>query len=420
MSKIINLKAENIKRLQAVEITPDGNMVIVGGQNGQGKTSVLDSIMYALAGKSACCERPVRDGQERGEVSINIGEYVITRSFTASGGGTLKVTNKDGASYSSPQGLLNQLCGSLSFDPLEFMRQDLKKQAETLKRLVGLDFTEIDRKRAGLYEERTIVNRDIRNLEGQLANMPLNEGVLPLEPLSMSELLAERDTAQEHNKKGTDLARELTEADSNMTRLSGELEHAKTQLAAWQKKIENIKKSIDDVSNLQSRFKKSQDEFQPVNIDDIQSRITSLESTNQKIRENQARTNVVNRLADIQLQNTGLTSAIKKIDDEKANALAATQFPVVGLSFDGEGVTFNSVPLNQASGAEQLRVSAAIAAAMNPQLRVMMIRDGSLLDENSMKLLSDFAAHNDFQIWIERVGEGAECSVIIEDGNIKA
>ena len=113
------------------------------------------------------------------------------------------------------------------------------------------------------------------------------------------------------------------------------------------------------------------------------------------------------------------TKTISEIDERKRAELAAAEFPVAGLGFDDDGVLLNDLPFSQASSAEKLRVSVAMGLAMNPRLRVLLIRDGSLLDEESLGIIQEMAEKSDAQIWIERVGEGAECQVIIEDGSIK-
>ncbi len=87
--------------------------------------------------------------------------------------------------------------------------------------------------------------------------------------------------------------------------------------------------------------------------------------------------------------------------------------------FFGSGaVFFNSIPFEQLASSEQIRISAAIACALNPTLRVMIIKDGSLLDDDAMAVLSAIAGEKDIQIWIERVGNDKHTSVVIEDGCI--
>ena len=83
--KIIKLEAENIKRLVAVEITPDGHMVQISGRNGAGKTSVLDAIWWALAGADAIQAKPIREGETTAHITLDLGEIVVERSFTSKG-----------------------------------------------------------------------------------------------------------------------------------------------------------------------------------------------------------------------------------------------------------------------------------------------------------------------------------------------
>src|SRR5690606_15287184 len=101
---------------------------------------------------------------------------------------------------------------------------------------------------------------------------------------------------------------------------------------------------------------------------------------------------------------------------QKAKAIAAANLPVPGLSFDADAVTLNGVPFDQGSDAEQLRASVAIAAALNPKLRVIRIRDGSLLDEDGLQLVAELAEQQDMQVWIERVDASGKVGFVIDDG----
>ncbi len=143
--RIISLEAENVKRLSAIEIRPTCNMVEITGKNGQGKTSVLDSIWWALAGTKNVQSAPIRDGQDKARIRLDLGEIVVTRTFRRAEAGntttSIIVENAEGARYQSPQALLDGLLGSLSFDPLAFTRLDRRGQFEALRRFVpGVDF----------------------------------------------------------------------------------------------------------------------------------------------------------------------------------------------------------------------------------------------------------------------------------------
>jgi hypothetical protein len=152
----------------------------------------------------------------------------------------------------------------------------------------------------------------------------------------------------------------------------------------------------------------------------IRQRIADAEGTNAKARANAERARVAAELEEARARAGALTALIDALDADKAMQLAEAKFPVEGLAFDEGGVRLNGVPFSQASAAEQLRVSVAMGLAMNPRLRVLLIRDGSLLDDDSLALVAAMAAESDAQVWMERVGDGAECSVVIEDGAVRA
>ena len=89
------------------------------------------------------------------------------------------------------------------------------------------------------------------------------------------------------------------------------------------------------------------------------------------------------------------------------------------MSFTDDGVFVGDVPFDQLSDAQRLRVSIAVAGSMNPKLRIVRVRDGSLLDNEAMAELKTYAEANDLQVWIERVSDGEGTGVVIEDGRVR-
>jgi len=149
-------------------------------------------------------------------------------------------------------------------------------------------------------------------------------------------------------------------------------------------------------------------------------RLRSADDTNKMARENEEYSQKAARLDRWEAETRKLSDEIARIDDAKREALAEADFPIDGLGFCEDGVTLAGVPLEQASQAELLRVSVAMGLALNPTLRVLLIRDGSLLDDDSMRLIAEMAAKADAQVWLERVGEGDKSAIIIEDGQIRS
>ncbi|RLA39734.1 MAG: hypothetical protein DRR06_18630, partial [Gammaproteobacteria bacterium] len=151
----------------------------------------------------------------------------------------------------------------------------------------------------------------------------------------------------------------------------------------------------------------------------IRERLTGMEAINAIVRANAHRETVAAELAAKRKESGALSAKLKAIDKAKAAAISSAEYPVDGLGFDGDGyLTLAGVPFDQASSAEQLRVSVAMGLALNPELRVLLVRDGSLLDEDSLRMVAEMAAEADAQVWVERVEEDDHVGVLIEDGRV--
>jgi hypothetical protein len=408
--KIINLQASNVKRLKAVEITPAGNTVILAGANAQGKSSILDAIWLALGGGAAAKQnsRVIRDGEKEASVRLDLGDIIVTRKWKGEKT-TLAVENAEGAKYSSPQSMLDGLVGRLSFDPQAFAMQDEKAQLKSLLDVVTLPFDPVDVEatRKELYEDRTIVGRDVKQWESTLTGLPELPVTTPDEELSVSALMAEHASAAD---KHAERRREEIE----VKHLESSIESTRQQIAELKQRLTQDEAAKDVLTEKLAWAVPLPD------LAEIMDQISGAESTNSSVRAKKHRADVEKRMFASRRDYGDLTRKLEELDELKAKGIKAAVLPLDGLGFDDTGVTYNGVPLKQASSAEQLRVSTAMGMALNPKLRMMHIRDGSLLDSKSLALLDDLAATNDFQLWIERVDESGKVGVVIEDGLIKS
>ncbi len=203
--KIVNLYTENVMRLKAVDITPEGPLVLIGGNNGQGKSSTINSMFLALAGRAASKDiaRPVRDGADAAEVRVDLGELLVTRKW-AGDKTSLSVTSKDGAKYSAPQSILDKLRGTDAMaDPVEFAQLPAVKQKAILMGLVELPFDpeDMDTRRKFLFDQRTDVSRELKRAEAQLAGMHPAPAGTPDAEVSVTDLLREVGAADEANRR---------------------------------------------------------------------------------------------------------------------------------------------------------------------------------------------------------------------------
>lgn len=424
--KIIALDAENVKRLKAVHIEPDGSLVIIGGRNAQGKTSVLDSIMYALGGKKALPPKPLRDGAEHGHVTLDLEDLKVTRTFTAGGGGELRV-EAQGALFRSPQAMLDKLVGKLGFDPMAFDSMEPAKRLEQLKNLVGLDFTGLETQRKKLYEERAEVNRDRKSTEGTLDSLEHTPDVPDIE-ISVADLTAQLQEATAVYRGADDVERRATELESKIPTLDEAIARTQDRIQEKLHEIDTLREEVARFEEDKARIPDEADSArceaarireQHEDPDTIRQRLEQSQTTNAAVRTNQEIAELEQLLRSQEERAGRLTDQIKAIDDDKQKQLNAASFPVDGLGF-GEGeVTFNDQPWEQCAQSERIRVSVAMGFAMNPKLRVLLIREGSGLDEDALRLVAELAEEAKGQLFIERVGDKDESAIIIEDGMVQ-
>jgi DNA repair exonuclease SbcCD ATPase subunit len=406
---ITRLEVENVKRLEAVQIKPNGDMVVIGGSNGQGKSSVLDSIEYALAGKKSLPKVPIHNGAEKGHIILETEEYTVKRSFTGKDS-YIEVKTKEGYKITTPQELLDKLCGDLSFDPLAFTRLDSKKQAQVLMRLLGLDFTALDAEYQKVTEERRDIGRDANAVKPLLDSIPEDPDA-PKEEVVVSELMNKLMEANQTNEQNDAIRQEVEGCKNSINKIDAHIADLKRQL----QEFETLRtKQVANLNDAESRAKACKD----IDTTPITEQINNAQAINRRVQQAKQREKYVAQYTEL----TGLydkkTARLREIEAEKSAQIAAAKFPVEGVSFSSEGILVNGIPFDQASSAEQLRIAVAMGLSSNPTLKIILVRDSSLLDENSLKAMAEMAEQYGAQVWMERVGEGKEVSVVIKDGRI--
>lgn len=399
--KIINLKAENVKKIKAVDITPTDSTVVITGKNGQGKSSVLDSILFALGGKDALKDtpKPIRDGEDHASVEIDLGEYKVVRTWNAAGTTRLEVFSPDGAKYGSPQTLLDEIVGRIAFDPLAFANMKAEEQRTVLLDVLGLteEVAKLQGQYRELYDERTIVGRELKTAQGYAStvSMPENAPEALVDTLAVSNELRQ---AEADNKAITDLQDALTESEDDVKELEKQLAEAKQAVAGAKAKLKNAKL---------------------VDTQPLQDKLASAGEMNRKYEQAKECVAAQEKVNAKAVEQKELTDKMDVIVSAKEKLITTAKLPIKGLNIDAEGVTFNEIPFTQLSSAEQLKVSLAIAMAMNPKLRVMRIMDGSLLDSDNMAIVKEMAKADDYQVWIERVEDNGKVGILIENGEVK-
>jgi recombinational DNA repair ATPase RecF len=408
--KVIQLKVSDIMRIEAVDITPDSDMQVVAGNNANGKSSLLNAVVLAFLGKKGLEDTPdiVRHGADKGEIKVVTDDFTIIRRFTGKGGSSVEVRNNDGMKYPSPQAFLDGITSGIGFDPEEFAAMKPKERREQLMRIIELpfDYDKAMESRAKLFEERTMVGRESRAL-GSKSEL-IGEG--RLEPVSGREL-------SEEYRKGMDANSEIVKAKEQMASWSDQVAQTKAQIDMLQQKLAAQTKAMDEEN---ARI----GSMEPVDLSGIQKRMAEIDDINREVERNR-HIKAVNDSIDMKsAEYDALTEKLGEFDSNLDKALknATGSLPVNGLGVTDSDVTYHGVPLGQCSSAEQIRVGLAVAAATNPKLRVVRIRNGALLDAASMKVVYDMAKERDLQVFVEtiEVPDGFDgTAVVIEEGKVK-
>ena len=428
--RIVRLEAENVKRLRAVEIVPDGDVVMITGRNGAGKTSVLDAMWWALAGTRNHQAKPIREGEAEARITLDLGEIIVRRKFVEQRDGrvttSLRVESADGSKWASPQQMLDKLVGSLTFDPLEFTRMKPDAQYDALRNLVGIDTSKDEAAIKSSYELRTNANRQAKERAAAAKQIVVPPGT-PSSRVDVQALVTELGKGDEHNAKIRDTERERAAERTEIEKERQAVAFIRTHVQDLRDKADAAEREAAERERTAEQRagaleKLEQNEPLPARFDPepVRAEIASAQSVNQAIEARERRDVLVAEARAAERKADELSAVIKAAEKRIRKAVERADMPVEGLGFGTGIVTFNDLPLDQASDAEQLRVSCAVAMRSKAPLRVIRVRDGSLLDEQSLAVVAAMAAERKCQVWIEMVDTSGKIGIVIEDGSVVA
>ena len=409
--KIAALEAENVKRIKAVALTPSPTgLTIVGGNNNQGKTSVLDALAWALGGEKFRPTAAVRDGAlapPHLKVILSNGIVVERKGKNSS----LTVTDPTG--QRSGQQLLNAFVEPLALDLPRFMQASDKDKADTLLNIIGVEdaLTGLDREIKALYDRRTVIGQigaQKRHAAEELTEYP----DAPSEPVSAIELIQQQQEILLHNadnqRKRMKLA-QLEEQEKQLGRrvqeLSQELEMVEHQLTAVQQDVQDATKTVAQL----------QDE----STAELEQSIRNVEEINRQISANLAKSKAQDEAERYAQEYTALTEQIKAKRTARMDLLNGADLPLTGLGVEDGSLTYNGKHWQDMSGSDQLRVATAIVRRLNPDCGFVLLDKLEQMDLATLAEFGSWLQAEGLQAIATRVSTGGECQIIIEDGRVK-
>ena len=409
--KIAALEAENVKRIKAVALTPSPTgLTIVGGNNNQGKTSVLDALAWALGGEKFRPTAAVRDGAlapPHLKVILSTGVVVERKGKNSS----LTVTDPTG--QRSGQQLLNAFVEPLALDLPRFMQASDKDKADTLLNIIGVGdaLTGLDREIKALYDRRTVIGQigaQKRHAAEELTEYP----DAPSEPVSAIELIQQQQEILLHNadnqRKRMKLA-QLEEQEKQLGRrvqeLSQELEMVEHRLTAVQQDVQNATKTVAQL----------QDE----STAELEQSIRNVEEINRQVSANLAKSKAQDEAERYAQEYTALTEQIKAKRTARMDLLNGADLPLTGLGVEDGSLTYNGKHWQDMSGSDQLRVATAIVRRLNPDCGFVLLDKLEQMDLATLAEFGSWLQTEGLQAIATRVSTGGECQIIIEDGRVK-
>ena len=416
--KITALEAENVKRIKAVALTPSPTgLTLVGGNNNQGKTSVLDALAWALGGERFRPTAAQRDGAVAPahlKVTLSNGVVVERKGKNAS----LTVTDPTGRR--SGQQLLNAFVEPLALDLPRFMDASDKEKADILLRIIGIgaELHTRDLEIKGLYDKRTFTGQlaaQKKHFAEELVSYP----EAPDEPVSASELIRQQQDILARNGENQRLRAQYAELEQQVQQCVDELKRTRERIATLQQLADELDAKHTKLFNQRETARKTVSQLQDESTAELEASIRDIEETNRKVRANLEKSRAEDEAAQYASEYDRLTESIQQKRADRMALLNGADLPLPGLSVEDGVLTHKGKHWRDMSGSDQLRVAAAIVRRLNPDCGFVLLDKLEQMDMTTLQEFSAWLEAEGLQAIATRVSTGSECQIIIEDGMVK-
>lgn len=402
--KIRELEIENVKRVKAVTLTPTENgLTVIGGRNGQGKTSVLDAIAWALGGNKLKPSGSQRQGSAAPpSIHIELSNGLIVERKGKSS--ALHVIDPSG--QKAGQQLLDCFIEKLALDLPKFMEASTKEKAETLLQIIGIgdQLGALDREEKSLYNQRLEVGRIADRKKKHADELPWYPDA-PIEPVSASELIQRQQAILAKN--GENQRKRENEAYYNRVLAEAQIAFDKAKAA--------LKQAEQDCMAARKSAKDLQDE----STADIEADIANIDAINTKVRANAEKQRVQDEADELSGQYADLTNQLQDIKKQRMKLLDSADMPLPDLSVTDGKLTYKKQEWDCMSGSEQLQVATAIIRKLNPECGFVLMDKLEQMDPETLRDFGAWLEQEGLQVIATRVGTDDTCSIIIEDGYVK-
>ena len=413
--KINKLEIENVKRVKAVKLEPSQNgLTIVGGNNNQGKTSVLDAIAWALGGDTYRPSQPSREGS----VTPPYLHLVLSNGLIVERKGKnsdLKVIDPKGEK--AGQQLLNSFIEKLALDLPKFMEASDTEKATTLLNIIGVgkELAEIEEQEKSVYNERLAIGR-IADQKKKFADEQEYFPDAPKDLISASELIQQQQEILARNGENQRKRNNLSVISNQKHRLSDEIKLLEGQIAELYTRLDEKKQSYEKVAKDEKTAQKTVAELIDESTEELEKNLAHIEEINRKVRINLDKDKAEDDAREYQVQYDNLTIKLSNIREQKTELLNDANLPLPELTVIEGKLKYKGQEWDNMSGSDRLKVSTAIVRKLNPECGFVLIDKLEQMDLDTLKEFGEWLEQEGLQAIATRVSKGDECSIIIEDG----
>lgn len=413
--KINKLEIENVKRVKAVKLEPSQNgLTIVGGNNNQGKTSVLDAIAWALGGDTYRPSQPSREGS----VTPPYLHLVLSNGLIVERKGKnsdLKVIDPRGEK--AGQQLLNSFIEKLALDLPKFMEASDTEKATTLLNIIGVgkELAEIEEQEKSVYNERLAIGR-IADQKKKFADEQEYFPDAPKDLISASELIQQQQEILARNGENQRKRNNLAVISNQKHRLSDEIKLLEGQIAELYTRLDEKKQSYEKVVKDEETAQKTVAELIDESTEELEKNLAHIEEINRKVRINLDKDKAEDDAREYQVQYDNLTIKLSNIREQKTELLNDANLPLPELTVIEGKLKYKGQEWDNMSGSDRLKVSTAIVRKLNPECGFVLIDKLEQMDLDTLKEFGEWLEQEGLQAIATRVSKGDECSIIIEDG----
>lgn len=406
--KINTLQIENIKRVKAVALNPAENgLTVIGGKNGQGKTSVLDAIAWALGGDRYRPSNPEREGSTLPphiKLTLSNG-LTVERSGKNS---ALKVVDTTGKR--SGQQLLNEFVEQLAIDLPRFLQASNREKADTLLQVIGVGdrIHELEAKERDVYNRRRMIGQDADRKRKYADELPFYPAA-PKELVSALDLIRQQQDILARNGENQRKRMRANQIEHEYGKAAAHVSLLKSQLAAAQKQLTQLEADLEIAQ-------KDALDLQDESTEEVERSLQEIEQINIQVRANCDREKAEQDAAYYAQQYQELTAELEDIRHDKYALLNSAELPLPGLSVEDSELTYNGKKWDCMSGADQLIAATAVVRAVNPKCGFVLLDKLEQLDADTLLNFGSWLEEQGLQAIATRVSTGPECSIIIEDG----